>query len=174
MRVRASRYLGTIGAIVLADQFTKMLAVDRLAPAYVPHPVFGEWFRLTLVYNPGAAFGLHLGPWSRWIFTGLTLVALVVLWRMYRDSGPGEGVKVAALAMVSGGAVGNLVDRLRSSRGVVDFLDVGVGAWRWPTFNLADIAVSCGAVLLAIVLWREEETRVAEERSREADPAATG
>jgi signal peptidase II len=174
MRVRASRYLGTIGAIVLADQFTKMLAVDRLAPAYVPHPVFGEWFRLTLVYNPGAAFGLHLGPWSRWIFTGLTLVALVVLWRMYRDSGSGEAVKVAALAMVSGGAVGNLVDRLRSSRGVVDFLDVGVGAWRWPTFNLADIAVSCGAVLLAIVLWREEETRVAEERAREADPATTG
>lgn len=174
MRVRASRYLGSIGAIVLADQFTKMLAVDRLAPAYVPHPVFGEWFRLTLVYNPGAAFGLHLGPWSRWIFTGLTLVALVVLWRMYRDSGPDDRVKVAALAMVSGGAVGNLVDRLRSARGVVDFLDVGVGAWRWPTFNLADIAVSCGAVLLAIVLWREEETRVAEERAREADPATTG
>jgi signal peptidase II len=104
----------------------------------------------------------------------LTLVALVVLWRMYRTSVSGEGVKVAALAMVSGGAVGNLVDRLRSSRGVVDFLDVGVGAWRWPTFNVADIAVSCGAVLLAIVLWREEEARVAAERAREADPAATG
>jgi signal peptidase II len=174
MAMRASRYIGTIGAIVLADQFTKMLAVDRLAPAYVPHPVLGEWFRLTLVYNPGAAFGLHLGPWSRWIFTVLTLVALVVLWRMYRTSVSGEGVKVAALAMVSGGAVGNLVDRLRSSRGVVDFLDVGVGAWRWPTFNVADIAVSCGAVLLAIVLWREEEARVAAERAREADPAATG
>lgn len=172
--MRTSRFLATVGAIVLADQFTKMLAVDRLSPAYVPHPVLGETLRLTLVYNPGAAFGLHLGPWSRWIFTGLTFVALAVLWRMYRGSFPGERTKVAAIAMVTGGAVGNLIDRLRSSRGVVDFLDIGVGAWRWPTFNVADIAVSCGAVLLALVLWREEEARVEEERAREADPAATG
>ena len=64
--------------------------------------------------------------------------------------------KVVAVARVAAGAMGNLVDRLRSERGVVDFLDVGVGAWRWPTFNVADIAVSCGAVLLAIVLWRED------------------
>ena len=58
-------FLGTAGAIVVADHATKWLAVERLTPAYVPHPVFGEWVRLTLVYNPGAAFGLHLGPWSR-------------------------------------------------------------------------------------------------------------
>jgi signal peptidase II len=164
--MKVSRYLSVVGGIVLVDQFTKMLAVDRLSPAYMPHPVLGEWFRLTLVYNPGAAFGLHLGPWSRWIFTVLTLVALVVLWRMYRGSAPEERVKVVALAMVSGGAIGNLIDRLRSARGVVDFLDVGVAAWRWPTFNVADIAVSCGAILLAVVLWREEEQRVAVERAR--------
>ncbi len=169
--MKASRYLAVVAGIVLVDQFTKMLAVDRLSPAYVPHPVLGEWFRLTLVYNPGAAFGLHLGPWSRWIFTVLTLVALVVLWRMYRHSASDEKVKVVALAMVSGGAIGNLIDRLRSARGVVDFLDVGVEAWRWPTFNVADIAVSCGAVLLAIVLWREEERRVTEQRAREARSA---
>lgn len=171
MILRGTRFLSAVGGIVLVDQFTKMLAVDRLSPAYVPHPVLGEWFRLTLVYNPGAAFGLHLGPWSRWIFTGLTLVALVVLWQMYRGSASTERVRIVAIAMVSGGAIGNLVDRLRSSRGVVDFLDVGVGAWRWPTFNVADIAVSCGAVLLAIVLWREEERKVAEDRARESDPA---
>jgi len=157
--VRRPRFITLVAGIVLVDQFTKMLAVDQLSPAYVPHPVIGEAVRLTLVYNPGAAFGLHLGPWSRWIFTVLTAVALVVLWRMYRSSGPHEHVKATALAMVSGGAIGNLVDRLRSSRGVVDFLDVGVAAWRWPTFNVADIAVSCGAVLLAIVLWREEDLR---------------
>ena len=157
--MRRPRFITLVAGIVLVDQFTKMLAVDQLSPAYVPHPVIGEAVRLTLVYNPGAAFGLHLGPWSRWIFTVLTAVALVVLWRMYRASGPQERVKATALAMVSGGAIGNLVDRLRSSRGVVDFLDVGVAAWRWPTFNVADIAVSCGAVLLAIVLWREEDLR---------------
>jgi signal peptidase II len=142
----------------------------------VPHPVLGEFFRLTLVYNPGAAFGLHLGPWSRWIFTGLTLVAIVVLWRMYRASVADDRVKVVAIAMVTGGAIGNLVDRLKSPRGVVDFLDVGLAGWRWPTFNVADIAVSCGAVLLAIVLWRDEEARVGSERAAkaaEADPAAS-
>ena len=157
--MRLPRFITLVAGIVLVDQFTKMLAVDQLSPAYVPHPVIGDAVRLTLVYNPGAAFGLHLGPWSRWIFTALTAVALVVLWRMYRSSGPQDRVKATALAMVSGGAIGNLVDRLRSSRGVVDFLDVGVAAWRWPTFNVADIAVSCGAVLLAIVLWREEDVR---------------
>lgn len=171
--MRGTRFLGAIGAIVLVDQFTKVLAVDRLAPAYVPHPVIGETVRLTLVYNPGAAFGLHLGPWSRWIFMGLTFVALVVLWQMYRGASSTEKAKLAAIAMVSAGAIGNLIDRIRSSRGVVDFLDIGVGTWRWPTFNVADIAVSCGAILLAIVLWREEERRVAEERARESGPAAS-
>jgi signal peptidase II len=171
----SSRFIGIAAAVVVADAFTKMLAVDRLTPAYLPHPVLGDWLRLTLVYNPGAAFGLHLGPWSRWIFMGLTIAALVVLWRLYRSS-PAD-----ARWLVSGGAMGNLIDRIRSGRGVVDFIDIGVPAWRWPTFNVADMAVSTGAILLAIVLWREEESRVAEDRAAaasrpapDADRPATG
>lgn len=160
-RLAPAGFLGTAAAIVVADHATKWLAVERLAPAYVPHPVFGEWFRLTLVYNPGAAFGLHFGPWSRWIFMALTVVAVVTMWRFYRESATDARVRVWALCLVTGGALGNLLDRIRSGRGVVDFLDVGIGAWRWPTFNVADIAVSTGAILLAIVLWREEEERVA-------------
>lgn len=148
--------LGIVGAIVLVDAFTKLLAVDRLVPVHMPHPVIGEWVRFTLVYNRGAAFGLHLGPYSRWLFVVLTAVALVVLWSLYRASAPEARLKVVALASVAGGAIGNVVDRLRWSRGVVDFLDVGVGAWRWPTFNVADIAVSLGACTLAVVLWRED------------------
>ena len=148
--------LSITGGIVLADAFTKLLAVDRLAPIHTLHPVLGDVLRWTLVYNPGAAFGLHLGPWSRWIFIVLTFVALGVLWSMYRQSVPEARLKVIALATIAGGAIGNLVDRVRSSRGVVDFIDVGVGDWRWPTFNIADIAVSCGAIALAIVLWRED------------------
>jgi signal peptidase II len=156
-----SRFLSVAAVVVVLDAFTKMLAVDRLSPAYTPHPVFGEWFRLTLVYNPGAAFGLHLGAYSRWIFMGLTIVALVVMWRLYRG-GPADATwRNRALALVSGGALGNLVDRVRGARGVVDFLDIGVGAWRWPTFNVADMAVSSGAIILAVVLWREEEERAA-------------
>ena len=159
------RFLGVVVAIIAVDALTKWLAVERLSPAYVPHAVFGETVRLTLVYNPGAAFGLHLGPWSRWIFTALTLVALVLMWRLYRSSPPGARWRVGALALVTAGAVGNLIDRLRSSRGVVDFVDIGVGDWRWPTFNVADMAVSVGAILLAIVLWHEEGDRVREDRA---------
>lgn len=159
--------LGISGAIVLVDAFTKLLAVDRLVPAYLPRPVIGDWLRFTLVYNPGAAFGLHVGPWSRWIFMGLTFVALAVLWSLYRSSAPEDRLKVVALATVAGGALGNFVDRVRSPRGVVDFIDVGLGAWRWPTFNVADIAVSLGAITLAVVLWRED-AKLARERAAQA------
>jgi signal peptidase II len=159
-----ARFVGIAAAIVVADQFTKFLAVDRLTPAYIPHPVLGDWFRLTLVFNKGAAFGLHLGPWSRWIFIALTIIAVGVMWRLYRTSPPGAHWRVRALLLVTAGAIGNFVDRVASSRGVVDFFDVGIGVHRWPTFNIADIAVSSGAVLLAIVLWREEEAKVAAER----------
>ena len=72
----------------------------------------------------------------------------------------GDRIRVLALALVCGGALGNLVDRVKSGRGVVDFIDVGIGAMRWPTFNVADMAVSCGAVLLAIVLWREDTAKM--------------
>lgn len=164
--------LGIVSAIVLVDAFTKLLAVDRLVPVHMPHPVFGEWFRLTLVYNRGAAFGLSLGPYSRWLFVVLTVIAIVVLWSLYRSSAPEARVKVLALASVAGGAIGNVVDRLRWSRGVVDFLDVGIGAWRWPTFNVADIAVSLGACTLAVVLWRED-AELARTRDSSDTPDAT-
>jgi signal peptidase II len=149
-------FFGVAVSVVLADAFTKIMAVDRLMPSRLPRVVLGEAVRLTLVFNPGAAFGLHLGPYSRWIFTALTIGALVLLWELYRTTRASDVVRTLALALVCGGAVGNLVDRLKSGRGVVDFIDVGVGTMRWPTFNVADMAVSCGAVLLAIVLWKED------------------
>jgi signal peptidase II len=135
---------------------TKAIAVRELVPQRVPHDPFGNAVRFTLVYNPGAAFGLHVGPQSRWIFTALTVVALVILARLYMATRPGDRARVLALALVCAGAVGNLFDRLRSSLGVVDFIDVGFGDARWPTFNVADMAVSMGAVLLAWVLWQED------------------
>jgi signal peptidase II len=89
----------------------------------------------------------------------VALVAVFVLARMSRGAPAGDRFRQLALGLVAGGAAGNLIDRIRSSRGVVDFLDVGIGALRWPTFNLADIAVSCGAIALAISLWREDARR---------------
>ncbi len=142
--------------VVVLDQITKSIAANALMPRGVPREVFGNGFRWTLVYNPGAAFGLHLGPYSRWIFLALTLGALVILWRLYRQTPAGAWLRTTAISLVTGGALGNLIDRIRSPMGVVDFIDIGVGTMRWPTFNVADMAVSTGAFLLAWVLWGED------------------
>jgi len=91
-----------------------------------------------------------------------------VLHRMSRSSPPGDWFRQLALGLVAGGAAGNLVDRIRSSRGVVDFFDVGVGALRWPTFNVADIAVSCCASALVISIWREDSQRAQPESASAA------
>lgn len=137
------------------DIVTKHVAHTRMFEHSV-REVIGDWVRLTLLYNPGAAFGLSLGPYSRWLFTVLTIGALVILGNLYRATGPGDRVRALAIGLVAGGALGNLVNRLWSRRGVVDWIDVGIGEHRWPAFNVADIGVSVGAVLLALVLWRED------------------
>ena len=146
------------GPVVAFDILTKLLAVRHLPPR--PVQVVGDWLTLQLVYNPGAAFGIYVGAYSRWVFLVLAIVALIVLGSMVRHTKPGDYVRLMALGLVCGGAVGNLIDRIRSSRGVVDFIDVGIGVHRWPTFNIADSAVTVGAIALAFVLWmegREEE-----------------
>ena len=122
----------------------------------MPQEVLGEYVRLSLVYNRGAAFGLNVGDHSRWVFMALTIGALLILGRLYLSTRPGDRLRVASLALVCGGALGNLIDRIRHDLGVVDFLDLGFGDARWPTFNIADMAVSSGAFLLAIVLWAED------------------
>ena len=149
-------------AVVALDVVTKLIAEATLllTPGI---PVFGDWFQLRLVYNRGAAFGLHVGPYSRWVFFAVAIIAVLVLNRMSVQTSPADRFRQLALGLVAGGAAGNLIDRMRSGRGVVDFLDVGVGSLRWPTFNVADIAVSCGGVALAIALWREDHRRARAE-----------
>lgn len=157
-RRNAPLFWSVIVGVVLADIVTKAIAVYALVPARIPREVIGEYLRFTLVYNPGAAFGLHLGGYSRWIFTALTIGALYILSRLYRTTRPDDWPRTLALALVCAGAIGNLIDRLRSPLGVVDFIDVGIGPdLRWWTFNLADMAVSAGAFMLAWVLWGEEK-----------------
>ena len=151
-------FVTAAAVIVLLDVVTKYLAELRLGDGAMVR-VVGDWVRLNLVYNRGAAFGLHLGEHSRWIFLVIAVIAVVVLYRMSREAAPGDRFRQLALGLVAGGAAGNLIDRIRSSRGVVDFLDVGIGSLRWPTFNVADIAVSCGAIALALSLWREDARR---------------
>lgn len=160
--------------VVIADIITKWLAVRNLS-GQGPREVFGNAVRFTLVYNPGAAFGLNVGEYSRLLFIVLTLVALVILLRLYQQTRADDLPRALALGLVCAGALGNLLDRLRSPRGVVDFLDVGVAAWRWPTFNVADMAVCTGAFLLAWVLWGEDRAMQQSAATRSAEPAqATG
>ena len=149
------RFAGIVVAVLVLDVVTKYFAEARL-PRYREIPILGDVFQLQLVYNPGAAFGIHIGDYSRWFFTGLTMVALVVLAVMVRHTKPGDALRFYSIAAVMAGATGNLIDRLRSSQGVVDFLLFSVGSFRWPNFNVADMAVSCGAVLLALALWNED------------------
>jgi len=152
----AKIFWGTLVTVVVLDVVTKAMAVAQLVPRQLPHEVLGDAIRFTLVFNEGAAFGLKFGPFSRWIFLGATLVALVILGRLYRATKAGDVLRTLALGLVCGGAVGNLIDRIKSPYGVVDFIDVGLREHRWPTFNVADMAVSTGAILLAWVLWSED------------------
>jgi signal peptidase II len=165
--------------ILVIDLITKLLAEEYLAPRYVPHRIIGDWVRFTLAYNPGAAFSMSLGPYSRYIFGAFAIVALVVLWRLYRMSGPakraGDHVRIVALGLAWGGAAGNLLDRIRSPQGVVDFIDIGIRDWRFWTFNVADSAVTVGAILLAWSLSREErENTAARTAPARHDDVASG
>lgn len=156
MRGKLGLYIGVVGVTVVLDIITKLI-VQRTLRFGVPVPVWGDFFRLTYIFNPGAAFGLNLGGYSRMVFMTLAMVMVVVLFNMYRSTPASDRLRLLAIAAVTGGAIGNLIDRIRSHRGVVDFLDFGLGEqMRWPVFNVADIAVTTGAVLLAISLWREE------------------
>jgi signal peptidase II len=89
---------------------------------------------------------------------------------MVRAAQPGDRVRLGTLALVCAGAVGNVIDRLRSSLGVVDFVDVGIGARRWPTFNVADSAITVGAITLAVSLWLESRAQDRAKEARAAEP----
>ena len=155
-----------VASVVSLDLLTK-LWIQNTFRLYEQVEVVGSYLRLTYIYNPGAAFGIHVGEYSRVVFLVLSLVALIALIVMYWTTPTSDRLRLYSIALICGGALGNLVDRVRSPRGVVDFLDVGIGAMRWPVFNVADMAVTIGAVLLAISLWNEE-SRPREDADRRA------
>ncbi len=166
------RVFWTAAVLVVAlDIVTKALAVRHL-DAHVPHDVVGNFVRFTLAYNPGAAFSMSLGRLSRFLFGGIAVIALGVLWYFYATTRPGETARVLALGLAWGGAAGNLIDRIRSPHGVVDFIDIGVGNVRFWTFNVADSGVTIGALLLAFILWREDRAGHA-AATKTAAPAPT-
>lgn len=159
----------TVAVVVAMDFATKVLAVRHLMPMHVPHPIIGDLVRFTLAYNPGAAFGMHLGPASRWIFATLSVVIVTVLLRSTGDLLRSSRLAAFGVPVVIGGAIGNLIDRIRQSTGVVDFIDIGIGDRRFWIFNVADSAVTIGAVCLILALWQLER---AQERAAAAQAGA--
>jgi signal peptidase II len=142
-------------ALLVADCASKR-AVESHLPVGEPQPVVGEVIRLTLSYNADAAMGLKLAGegGSRYLLAGLSLAALCVLGVLYRHTGHGDRRRAIGVALVVGGAIGNLLDRLRSGAGVVDFIDLGIADVRFWTFNIADVGITAGALLLLFTLGR--------------------
>ncbi len=152
------RLLAIVVAVVGLDYLTKQVVVRTLRH-YDQIDVVGQYVRLTFIENTGAAFGIHIGSYDRLFFLGLTALALCALALMYWVTPARDRMRLVAIALLCGGAIGNLIDRVRSARGVIDFIDLGIGDLRWPVFNLADLAVTTGAILLALSLWGEERRR---------------
>jgi signal peptidase II len=139
------------GIVVILDQAVKWIVLHALPPG-VPVTVIDGFFSLTLVMNPGLAFGMlgAVPPGWRWVVALLSVLAVGVLATIATRLLP-EGGRVAAVAigMIFGGAAGNLIDRARFGA-VVDFLDFYWRGWHWPAFNVADSAISVGVALLAL------------------------
>jgi len=141
--------------VLLADQGTKILVEKRMELGQ-SIPVVGNFLRLTFIRNAGGAFGIFLG--GGWLYLVASIVAIfLIFYYLRRMSATGVWPRIS-LAMILGGALGNLVDRLRYGT-VTDFLDFGIGRLRWPVFNLADAAVTVGIVvfLLSLLLKKAED-----------------
>lgn len=146
-----------ITTIILLDQLTKQWA-EQMLTLHQPEPITG-FLNLFLTYNRGAAFSFlnDASGWQRWFFIILTLIVSSALLTWLQKLPSKTGVTAMALALILGGAVGNLLDRIRLGH-VIDFIDVYYQAWHWPAFNLADSAITLGAILLAFTLLKSETT----------------
>jgi signal peptidase II len=138
-------WLGIAAIIVLLDQVTKITIAQTLS--YGQSIGITSFFNIVLVYNKGAAFSFlsSQGGWQRYFFTGIAIVAVIVITYLLKKHA-GQRLFCWGLALILGGAIGNLIDRLIYGH-VIDFLDFYVNNWHWPAFNVADIAICVGAGL---------------------------
>ncbi len=154
--------LALAALLVMLDQASK-LAVLRLLEPYQTIPLV-PGFNLTLAFNRGASFSFlaDAGGWQRWLFSGIALAASVVIVILLRRTPPADRLNGLGLSLVLSGAVGNLIDRLWLGH-VVDFFDVYYRAWHFPAFNIADSAITVGAALLVLGMWRQERAAPASQ-----------
>jgi signal peptidase II len=167
MKILANKMAYTwllMSAVIIAlDWWTKGLATESLT-LYRPVEI-NSWLNMTLAHNYGAAFSFlsDAGGWQRWLFTGLATVVTVVLIVWLLRLPKEERVTGAALGLIIGGAVGNLIDRINFGY-VVDFIDVYYKTSHWPAFNLADSAITGGVILLLVDgLFLSRSNKQAEE-----------
>ena len=149
------RYLFLSLGVVVLDQWTKWL-IEAHLPHHAAHPLIPGFLNLTHVRNTGVAFGLFASEGrdgGSWLLTLLGLAALTAVGIYFWYAPARDRLLLVALSLVVGGAVGNLIDRV-SSGAVTDFVDVYVGTHHWPSFNVADSAISIGIVLMAIDSFR--------------------
>lgn len=145
------RFSMVAGAVIALDQVTKALVLIHM-PLYHSITIIPGFFNLTHVRNPGGAFGFLAqseSPLRHWFFLAAALVALGMLLYFYYQTPNPRSLFAFALALIFGGAVGNLIDRVRFGE-VVDFLDVHLGYYHWPTFNVADSAVTVGVIIFLL------------------------
>lgn len=145
-------WVGIAIIVTLLDQLTKITMVRLLA--YGQSDPVTSFFNLVMVYNKGAAFSFLADQpgWQRYFFTGISVLAsLFILWMLKRH--PGQRLFCWALALILGGALGNLIDRVAYGH-VIDFLDFHLAGWHWPAFNVADSAITVGALLFVLDEFR--------------------
>ncbi len=156
MSRRYTLFAAAAGLVVLFDQITKYYIHEKM-PLHSSIPVIEGFFNLTYIRNPGAAFGfLATAPpaFRAVFFIAVTVAAILLILYYVRRYGSEEPQFMLPLSLIIGGAVGNLVDRVRFGD-VIDFLDVYIGTHHWPAFNVADSAISVGALLLLYEMLRK-------------------
>lgn len=158
-----SRWFLLSAVVLVLDQWTKWMIEIHL-PHHASHPVIPGLFNLTHVRNTGVAFGMFATPGGEasWMLSALGLVALTLVLAYFAATPRDHRLLLMSLALVLGGAVGNLLDRMVSGA-VTDFLDVYVGTHHWPSFNVADSAITIGIALMAIDAFRSHSTDDATE-----------
>ncbi len=139
--------------VLLVDFATKRLVLAHVDRLLQHVEVIGEYVRFTYVRNPGAAMGLVIG--GRSLLIVISFIAALALVLLYRHTSPRLTVRRCAISAILGGALGNLVDRVFYDGLVVDFIDLGVASHRFYTFNVADMGVTLGGLVLFLSLWRE-------------------
>ncbi len=159
------KWLWLSALVIVLDQISKYMA-SHLLTMYEPLAVM-PMFNLTLMHNTGAAFSFlsEAGGWQRWFFTLVALVISIVIFGWMRRLHSGQTLQAAALSLVLGGAIGNVIDRLLLGH-VVDFIQVYYEQWYWPAFNVADSAISLGVALLILDTLRgsHSETDVTDSK----------